>query len=118
MMFTKRIGRAVVLAVLFGIVLYAIVYFMASNSEAFEFAERKIRSSSAVKERLWDIKSVRPAVLGPYAQKTVNSDKWVSMAIYISGTGKSIELEVKMKKVNGAWMVERAESDGRGFNLE
>lgn len=72
----------------------------------------------AVKEQLGDIKSVRPAVLGPYAQKTVNSDEWVSMAIDVSGTGNHIELDVVMKKTNGAWTVERAKGNGRNFNLD
>ena len=94
MITVRKIGRAVILAVLFGVSLYAIVYFMASHSEAFGFAEQKIRSSPAIKAQVGDIKKVRPALLGPYDQKTVNSDEWVSMAIDVFGTVRSIELDL------------------------
>ena len=114
----KKIGRAIALAVLCGVVLYAIVYFMASHSEAFEFVEKKIRNSQAVKARVGEIKKIRPALLGPYDQKTVNSDEWVSMAINVSGAAKSIELDVRMKKTNGIWAVESAKRDGQNFSVD
>ena len=114
----KKIGRAIALAVLFGVVLYAIVYFMASHSEAFEFVEKKIRNSQAVKAQVGEIKEIRPALLGPYDQKTVNSDEWVSMVIDVSGTAKSIELDVRMKKTNGIWAVESAKRDGQNFSVD
>src|SRR5688572_8381722 len=98
MIAVRKIGRAVALATFFGAALYSVVYFMASHSEAFEFAEQKIKNSPAIKAQVGGIKEVRLALLGPYDQKTVNSDKWVSMAIDVSGTAMSIELDLKMKK--------------------
>lgn len=114
----KKIARGIALAAFFGAALYAIVYFMASHSDAFEFAEQKIRNSQAVKAQVGDIKKIRPALLGPYDQKTVNSDEWVSMTIDVSGVTKSIELDVKMKKTNGVWVVEDAQNKGSRFNLD
>lgn len=117
MMDAKKIGRTIALAALFGTALYAIVYFMASHSEGFEFAEQKIRNSPAVKAQVGEIRKVRPALLGPYDQKTVDSDEWVSMALDVSGSLKSIELDVKMKKTNGAWAIESAKSNGQNVSL-
>lgn len=117
MITAKKIGRAIALAILFGAALYAVVYWMASHSEAFEFAEQKIRSSSAVKTQVGEIERVHVALLGSYDQKTVNSEEWVSMVIDVDGITKSIELDVRMKKTNGVWAIEAAKSNGQNFNL-
>ena len=113
----KRIGRTIAFAALFGAALYAIVYFMASHSEGFEFVEQKIRNSPAVKTQVGEIRKVRPALLGSYDQKTVNSEEWVSMTLDVSGSLKSIELDVKMKKKNGVWAIESAKSNGQNVSL-
>jgi hypothetical protein len=114
----KKVGRAAALAALFGAVLYSAVYFMASHSDAFEFAEQKIRNSNAVKALVGDIKKIRPALLGPFDQRSVNSDEWISMAIKVSGVTKSIEIGLKMKKTNGVWVIEDAINNGSSFNLD
>lgn len=113
----KKVGRSIALAAFFGVALYAIVYFMASHSEGFDFVEQKIRNSPAVKAQVGEIRKVRPALLGPYDQKTVNSDEWVSMALDVSGSLKSIELDVKIKKANGVWSIESAKSNGQNVSL-
>jgi hypothetical protein len=113
----KKIGRTIAIAAFFGIALYAIVYLMASNSDGFEFIEQKIRTSEVVKEQVGDIKKVRPSLLGPYDQKTVGSDEWVSMTISVSGTEKAIELDVKAKKTNGVWVLVTAKKGDQSLNL-
>jgi len=113
----KKLGRTIAIAAFFGIALYAIVYLMASNSDGFEFIEQKIRTSEVVKEQVGNIKKVRPSLLGPYDQKTVGSDEWVSMTICVTGTGKAIELDVKAKKTNGVWVLVTAENGDQSLNL-
>lgn len=114
---TKKISRTIAVAAFFGLALYAMVYLMASRSDGFEFIEQKIRASEVVKEQVGDIKKVRPSLLGPYDQKTVGSDEWVSMNISVTGTTKEIELDVKAKKTNGVWVLEEAKKGPLSLNL-
>ncbi len=113
MISTKKIGQTIAIATLFGVALYAAVYFMASHSEAFEFIEQKIRNSQAIKTQVGDIKEIRPSLFGSYDQKTVGSDEWVSMTVHVTGVVRTIELDVKAKKTNGTWVLETAENPRR-----
>lgn len=117
MMNAKRFVSMIALAGLFGALLYAIVYFMASQSEGFKFAEQKIRSSPAIRAHFGEIGKVRPVLLGPYDQKTVDSDQWMSVAIDVSGSLTSIQLAVRMRKTNGTWTIESAKNEGRNVSL-
>jgi hypothetical protein len=113
----KKISRTIAMAAFFGATLYAIVYLLAINSDGFEFMEQKIRTSEVVKEQVGDIKKVRPSLLGPYDQKTVGSEEWVSMTIGVSGTAKAIELDVKAKKTNDVWVLVTVKKGDQSLNL-
>lgn len=106
MITAKKFAQWIALAALFGAVLYAVVYFMAGRSEAFEFIEQQIRSSQAIKAQVGEIKEVRPSVLGSYDQKTVGSNERVSMTIQVIGAVKAIELDVKVSRTDDIWVME------------
>ncbi len=114
----KKIGKIVLLAALFGALLYVVVYFMASHSDGFEFAEKTIRNSHTIKLQVGEIKSVHPDSFGAYDEKTVGSDEWVTMDIKIEGTTKSIVLSVREKKTNGTWMIEQSTIEGKPVTLD
>lgn len=113
----KKISRTIAIAALFGAALYAVVYLLAINSDGFKFIEQKIRNSQIVKEQVGIIRKVRPSLLGPYDQKTVGSDEWVSINITVTGTVKSIELDVRAKKTADAWVLEAAKQGEQSLNL-
>lgn len=117
MITAKNIGKTIALAVVFGVALYAVVYFMASHSEAFEFVEQKIKSSRAITAQIGEIKKIKPSLLGAYDQKTVNSDEWTSMTLDVTGTTRTMQLDVKAKKTNGTWALESARSGEEKFDL-
>lgn len=114
----KIIGKIILLAALFGALLYAVVYFMASHSDGFEFAEKTIRNSHMIKLQVGEIKRVQPDAFGSYDEKTVGSDEWVTMDIKVEGTTKTIVLSVRAKKANGTWMIEQATTEGRPVTLD
>jgi hypothetical protein len=66
----RQLGKVLSLAAFFGVALYAVVYFMASHSEAFEFVEQRIKSSWEIKTQLGEIKEVRLSLFGSYDQKS------------------------------------------------
>ena len=113
MITARKVVQWVVLAAVFGVALYAIVYFMASRSEAFRFIEQQISNSQAIKTQVGEIKEIRPSLLGSYDHKTVGSDEWVSMTLDVAGATRTIELGVKAKKVNGTWTLENVSQGGR-----
>lgn len=114
----KRIGRAVGLAAVFGAALYCVVYVMASRGEAFEFVELKIMNSEAVKMQAGEIKGVSLNLFGPYHQRTVGSDEWVSMAVDVTGSTKNLTLDVKVVKANGVWTFESATSGEKQVDVK
>ncbi len=113
----KKISRTIATAALFGAALYVIVYLLAINSDGFKFIEQKIMNSQLVKEQVGIIKKIRPSLLGPYDQKSVGEDEWVSMKITITGISKAIELDVKAKKTAGVWVLETATQGSQSLNL-
>ena len=116
-MYIKKISRTIAIAALFGAALYVIVYLLAINSDGFKFIEQKIMNSQLVKEQVGIIKKVRPSLLGPYDQKSLGEDEWVSMNITVTGTSKAIELDVKAKKTAGVWVLETAKQGSQSLNL-
>lgn len=109
----RKLIKIVGLAASFGLVLYASVYFMAGHSDAFKFIEQRIRSSEAIKAQVGDIKKIRPSLFGAFDHKTVDSDEWVSMTLDVTGTARSIEVDVKAKKANGKWTLDKVVSGGQ-----
>ena len=113
----KKISRSIAVAAVFGAALYVVVYLLAMNSDGFKFIEQKIRNSQIVNEQVGAIHTVRPSLLGPYDQKTVGSDEWVSMSITVTGAVKAIELDVRAKKVDGNWVVEATKQGNQTLSL-
>ena len=106
----KKVAKIVFFAVLFGVLLYAVVYFMASQGNAFEFVEQTIRHSHAIESQIGKIERVRLDPLGSYVEKSVGSDEWATMTVEVTGATKTIVLAIKAKKTNGAWTIEQAKN--------
>lgn len=114
----KKIGKWILLAALFGALLYAVVYFMGSRGDAFKFAEQAIRNSQSLQAQIGKIERVRLAPSGPYKERlSVSGDGWATMMIEVTGATKTVALDVKMKKTNGVWAIEQASLDGKPVTL-
>jgi hypothetical protein len=107
----------IILAAFLGVLLYVAVYFMASHGEAFEFAEHAIRNSQSLHSQVGKIESVRIPLFAAYKEKSFNAETWVTMTVEIVGSVKTIELQMRMKKINGDWMIEQASIDGNSVAL-
>lgn len=112
-----KVGKSITLAALLGVLLYVAVHFMASHGEAFEFAEHAIKNSRSLQAQIGKIERVRIPLLGSYKEKSFNADTRVAMTVEVIGTAKTVELQMKMKKINGAWMIEQASINGNPLAL-
>lgn len=113
----KKVSKWIVLAALFGAMLYVTVYFMASHGDAFIFAEQAIKNSQILQSQIGRIERVRLSPFGSYKEKYVDADKWVTMTVEVTGTVKTIILNMKMKKTSSGWMIEQALIDGNPLVL-
>ena len=109
----KKIGKILFIALVAGLLLYAFVYFMASQGDAFGFAEQTVVNSSTIKRQVGEIKRVRLDPFGPYIAKTIGNDEWVTMVIEVAGTEKSVVVYVSAKKTDGTWKIEQTKIEDR-----
>ena len=108
----KKIGKILFFGALLGLVFYATVYLLASRGDAFKFVEQRIKSSHLIESEVGKIESVRLSPFGAYEDKSAGMDEWATMTVEISGAIKTVVLEVKTKKTNGAWAIDEATKDG------
>ncbi len=114
----RKAFKFVLTGLLFGLVLYAAVYFMASRGDAFKYVDKKIRTSAVIESKLGHIKGVRLDPLGGYEEKSVGSDEWVTMRVEVTGAKAMMALDVKAKKTNGDWAIEQMISQGTPVVLD
>lgn len=114
---TMKHSKLIILAAFLGALLYFAVHFMASHGDAFEFAEHAIRNSQSLQTQIGKIERVRIPLFGSYKEKSFNDDTSVAMTVEVTSTAKTVELQMKMKKTNGAWVIERASIDGNPVAL-
>ena len=113
-----KAGKSIALAILFfGPLLYVAVYFMAAHSEAFVFAENTIKHSQSLQTQIGNIKQVKLPLFGSYEDRFVNREAWATMEVEVTGALKTVNLELKMKKKNGAWIIEQALLNGNPVTL-
>ncbi|MDB5840066.1 MAG: hypothetical protein JWQ23_2018 [Herminiimonas sp.] len=113
----SSIRKTIAIAAIFGMTLYALVYFMAIRSDAFKFIVQEIGNSQTIRTQVGDIKKIRPSFLGVFDRKTADSDEWVSMMVDVSGQKTTLELQVKAKKENGAWLLQSVKSGDQKLDL-
>lgn len=109
--------NTLILIVLFGTLLYAGVYFWGSHSEAFRFIERTIMNSRAVQSQIGNVERVRLAPFSTYHEKSASDDVWVTMGVNVTGTRKTVTIDVKAKKIRDVWQIEQASIDGKPLLL-
>jgi hypothetical protein len=114
----NKVRAGLFLAALFGVVLFAFVYFLGSHGEAFEFVEQKIKNSHMIESQIGKIKRIRLDPFGRYEEKSTDSDERVRMTVEVIGAAKTIVLEIKAKKTNGTWEIEQALDGGIRLPLD
>mgnify|MGYP001576068490 CR=1 FL=1 len=112
-----KVGKSITLAALLGVLLYVAVHFLASHGDAFEFAEHAIKNSRPLQAQIGKVERVRIPWFGSYKEKFFNTDAWAAMTVEVTGTAKTVELKMKMKKTNGTWVIEQASIDGNPVTL-
>lgn len=105
------------LAVLAGVVLYGAVYFMASHGDAFRFAEHAIRNSRSLEAQIGKVGSVRIPLFSSYRERFFNSEASAAMTVEVAGAMRTVELKLRMKKMNDQWMMEQVSLDGTAVIL-
>jgi hypothetical protein len=113
----KKIGIGILIAVVFGALLYVAVYLMASHSDAFKLVEQTLRNSQALQSQVGHVERVRLVPFGSYDEKTAGDNGWATMTVEVTGTTKTATLDVKAKKTSGTWAIEQASLDGKPLAL-
>lgn len=114
---TKKIGIGIFLAAVFGALLYATVYFLASQGEAFESVEQTLKRSSALQSHVGRVERVRLVPFGAYDEKTAGDNGSATMTVEVMGATRTVTLEVKAKKTRGTWAIEQTSLDGKPLVL-
>ena len=113
----KRIGIWLLVAVLFGGLLYATVYLLASHGEAFKLVEQTIMGSQVLQAKVGRIERLQLAPFGAYDERTAGDSGSATMTVEVMGTTRTIALDVKVKKTNGEWEIEQVSLDGKPLVL-
>jgi hypothetical protein len=95
------------IGLLLGLVLYVVVYLMASHGDAFKYVDQRIRTSAMIESKFGYIKNVRLDPLGSYEKKSIGSDEWVTMKVEVAGAKTTVILDVRVRKTNGNWTIEQ-----------
>jgi hypothetical protein len=98
-------SRWVLVAVAFGIVMWATAVYWGSHSEGFQFVAGKLRTSREIQSRVGNVRKVTLPILGQYRERFVNSDKWVKMIVDVEGDKGSVTVRTVLQKTNGVWTV-------------
>lgn len=114
----KKIGIGILIAVVFGALLYVAIYFLASRGDAFKFVEQMLMNSQALQLQAGHIERVRFMPFGSYHEKTAGDNGWATMMVEVTGTTKTMILDVKAKKASGTWEVEQVSIDGKPLVLK
>jgi hypothetical protein len=101
----KKLLLILVALACLGVVVYLIGYLSVASSDAFSFAERKIKDSTEIRTEVGEVLSVKLAPQGPFNLKVQGSHQRAMMAIDVSGARRSIEVDVSVEKTNGQWQL-------------
>jgi hypothetical protein len=110
----KWVGTAIAL----GVALYVALYLWAAHSEAFAFAERAIRSSPSIAERVGMIERVSLDPRGPLDEYYVGSNVTASMVVDVAGEKGKTEIRVDLRKMSGVWEITGATVEGLPISLK
>lgn len=113
----KKIGVGILIAAVFGALLHVAVYLLASHSDAFKLVEQTLKNSQALQSQVGHVERVRLAPFGDNGWATAGDNGWATMTVEVTGTTKTIALDVKAKKTRGTWAIEQASLDGKPLVL-
>jgi hypothetical protein len=108
----------IITSLVFGALLYGVVYFQASTGEAFQFIEKLALNSPELDSVVGKVKAVELSPFGSYYEKDVDSDKIVSMAVKVIGELRTGAMQVKMIKTHQQWYIKDVELDGKRFHFD
>lgn len=101
----KKPSRWILVAIAFGIVMWATAVYWGSHSEGFQFVEGKVRASREIQNRVGNVRKVSLPVFGQYREKFVNSDRWVKMMVDVEGDKGAVTVSTALQKKNGVWTI-------------
>jgi hypothetical protein len=114
---TKKTGIGILIAAIFGALLYVTAYFLASHGDAFKLVEQTLKNSQVLQSQVGHVERVRLVPFGSYDEKTAGDNGWATMTVDVTGTTKTLTLDVKAKKTSGIWAIEQASTDGKPMVL-
>lgn len=101
------------LLVFLGLALFSGSYVWEINSDGFRFVEQQLRKSSALQSQIGPVEKVELPIYYNYHQKDSGADSWLKMSLRVRGVTRTAKVDVKAKRINGAWEIEEIMVDGR-----
>lgn len=111
---------SVLLIILFGVAVYFSAYYMIRNSAAFHAAQDVVKSSPYVRSMIGPVKRVSLNMLGGNHAKFIiggSENSSENISVTARGSFGSINLKLKMEKIDGQWKVTDARSNGQNVDL-
>ena len=113
----NRRNKVILIVILLVLTITPLIgYIMASSSDPFQHSKNVIDNSSALKEIVGDIKSVKLSPFG-YSVKYIGSHGWAEFEVNVVGTKNSGVLFIKLEKDLGIWNVLGANLNQKDIKL-
>jgi len=101
----SRLVKWVGVAIILGVAVYIGVYFYASQSEVYRFAQVWLRQSESLKSAVGEIQKTRVSPWGGYRERFAGSDRRVWLVVEVTGSKDTANVKLALRKDGQAWHV-------------
>jgi hypothetical protein len=122
----RTIGRkwfaGLIAAAIGTLLLVGALQWQSTHGAGYQFLEKAVRGSLAVRRQVGEVRSIRTAWLGEYQQKFVvtqaGSQGELTTTIVVEGTQRTATIKASLKQHDGTWSVSSATLDGHPISLD
>jgi hypothetical protein len=99
-------------------VLWGLVYWQGSHSDAMKFVQNKVRNSPAIQSRIGVVSDVHMPLFGSYHASYSTLENHVRMDVDATGNKGSAVINVEVDGDDGVWKIKRALIEGESITLD
>lgn len=113
-----RMFKLAVLVMLAFSAFYSFIYYLASNSDAFEAFVVWTNQSHTFQSNFGEIKTIHLKFFGSYSEKTRGDTGYANFTATVNGSESSGDVKVFMKQTGGIWKVHSVKVNERTIETE